>query len=578
MKSLYERLSGIILFKFFPVIFIFRKRRNLFMLLFCVVIIFSSCFLNFYQTNTKPSTDAQTLQKLKAENKYFIIHFKNATKGVDTLTISGDSVYGKIIELPTLHSGHLNPVAGSVKNKVNSDYKSSVLMEVHLYTDEQFTDHPDFAASISSFNRVDVYEINKKATSQNHLRSTIAVIGGAVVAGVVVAAIISESSAKKSEETNCNCPQVFLDNNGQYDFQSGLYSGAVYSSLERMDYLPLQNLPNDAQDISLKIANAKNEEQFINTIQLLQVKHPADVKILLDRHGKIYSYKTTNAPIIAATNGDNDIKALLKNTDELYYSFDNAQNENGFSSVELKFQKPQDAAVANLVIHARNSYWGGVMHKEMLHLFGDTYQSWRNKQENEQPAVLEKWQTDQGLPLMVYIKTKAGWKFADYYQLAGNTATRDLMMHIDLKDIEGDVLEVKLETAFQFWDLDFAGIDYSENNEVQTKIIEPVLAMKSDSTDEKDILLQSDKEYVHLVNDEFISVKYTVEQPSTDQHSSYFLVSGGYYHSLENITGKANINELIKFRQKGYFDKFSREKFKEVQDAVARIKQMEEGK
>ncbi len=566
MKSIHERLTGIAPLVFLPALIILRNRKNVYVLLTCTVITFSSCFLSFYQTNTKPSTDAATLQKLSSANKYFIIHFKDTIVGLDSISVKGDSVYGKLAEVQTRHSAYLNPVAGSSKNRVKSIYKKSVLMEVHLYTTAQYNDHPDFAANISSFNRMDVYELDKRATRSNRIIS-IAIIGGSVLIALIATFAIT-----------CNCPQVYLDNNGQYDFQSGLYSGAVYSSLERMDYLPLQNLPDDAQDISLKIANAKNEEQFINTVQLLQVKHPADVKILLDRHGKIYSYKTTNAPIIAATNGDNDIKALLKNTDELYYSFDNAQNENGFSSVELKFQKPQDAAVANLVIHARNSYWGGVMHKEMLHLFGDTYQSWRNKQENEQPAVLEKWQTDQGLPLMVYIKTKAGWKFADYYQLAGNTATRDLMMHIDLKDIEGDVLEIKLETAFQFWDLDFAGIDYSENNEVQTKIIEPVLAMKSDSTDEKDILLQSDKEYVHLVNDEFISVKYTVEQPSTDQHSSYFLVSGGYYHSLENITGKANINELIKFRQKGYFDKFSREKFKEVQDAVARIKQMEEGK
>ncbi len=51
--------------------------------------------------------------------------------------------------------------------------------------------------------------------------------------------------------------------------------------------------------------------------------------------------------------------------------------------------------------------------------------------------------------------------------------------------------------------------------------------------------------------------------------SSYFLASGGYYHNLEPITGKTNYMELLKFKKKGAFDKFSREKYKQVQDVSA---------
>ena len=118
----------------------------------------------------------------------------------------------------------------------------------------------------------------------------------------------------------------------------------------------------------------------------------------------------------------------MQQTDGQYYSFDNAANKDGFSDVVLTFDKPQTADKAKLVIHARNTYWGGLLHKDFINLFGDSFEQWRAKQEQVDPKELEKWQTDQALPLMVYVKTAGGWKFVDYFQLVGNTATRDMIM------------------------------------------------------------------------------------------------------------------------------------------------------
>jgi hypothetical protein len=239
--------------------------------------------------------------------------------------------------------------------------------------------------------------------------------------------------------------------------------------------------------------------------------------------------------------------------------------------VKLTFDKPADADHAKLIIHARNTYWGGLIHKEFINYFGDDFEKWRAKQEQADPKDLEKWQTDQALPLMVYVKTNDGWKFIDYYQLTGNMAGRDMIMHVDTKNISGNTIEIKLQTAYRFWDLDFAGMDYSDDQNVMTTIIEPAQVMKSDSTDAITGLKTGDKQYAHLQGDEFISFRYSIPQSTGSTEASYFLVSGGYYHNVEHITGKANYNELYKFRKEGYFDKFSREKYKEAQDAVAAL-------
>jgi hypothetical protein len=573
MKNLISKLGVIAPFIFFPLFMLLRKRKKTAYVLIAIsAFTLSSCYLNFYRTNTRSSIDASAATKLQSENKYFIIHFSNNTNGLEQVYIDGDSLHGKIVQLPEEHSGYLSPVVTNDKNRVKSIDKRNALMEVHLYTSLRLqTGGSVFSAALTSFNRADVYELNKSATTTNHILST---VGIAVTVFAIVGTIIAiaEINAAASAASSCNCPQVYVDNNGVYSFTSGLYSGAVYSSLERMDYLPLKSIPPGANSISFKISNAKNEEQFINKVELLQVNHSPETNVLADRHGNIFSYKNLQAPLSAVTDGRNDMKNVLLKTDEIYYSFDNSKNKDGFSDVTLSFYKPANTDNAKLRIHARNTYWAGLLHKEFVQLFGDGFEQWRQKQEKADPKELEKWQTDQALPLMVYIKKGDGWKFVDYFPMIGNTATRDMIMQVNVEDIPGDTIELKLETAYRFWDLDFAGIDYSADENLTTTVIEPVQVFKSDSTDQKEILHSNDKEYTHLTNEESVVFKYAAPASMENNVASYFLVSGGYYHNLEPVTGKTNYKQLYKFQHKGAFDKFSREKYKEVRDVAAIIK------
>ncbi len=561
MKSLHQKLSGIAPFILFPLLIVLRKRKKTaYLLVLLVLISLCSCYRNFYKTNTTPSIDAATMERLKSEDKYFIVHSLNSINGLEQVSINGDTLHGKLVALSAEHSRYLYP-SSPIRSRFKKVDKKNALVEVHLYTKEILKGDSMLTMSLSSINKADVYELNKSATNTNHILSTI----GFSVAGLYVVGLVAILIA-------CNCPQVYVDNNGQYDFKSGLYSGAVYSTLERMDYLPLTGIPADAKDISFKIANAKNEEQFINKVELLQVNHLPNVNVLADRHGNIFSYSTPLIPLSALSDGKNDIKNVLIKTDEVYYSFDNKQNEDGFSDLLLKFNKPQNTNKAKLIIHGRNTYWGGLLHKDFINLFGNNFEKWKDKQEKANPKKLEKWQTDQALPLMVYLKTPTGWKFIDYFPLIGNTATRDMIMEINTDAVLQDTIELKLETAYRFWDLDFAGIDYSANDDFKTTVLEPERAITSDSADQKNNLRSNDNQYTHLTGDQSIYFKYEIPPSSEKNVSSYFLASGGYYHNLEHITGKTNYRELYKFKKKGAFDRFSRQEYQQAQDVAEILK------
>ena len=138
MKSLHSTLSGIAPFIFFPLLLIYSKRKKTSYIGICLLLILlSSCYRNFYRTNTRPSIDQPSAAKLTNENKYFIIHFANSTKGLEGAYIHADTLSGILVNLPPEHSKYLYPQVSNPKNRVKSSDKTSALTEVHLYTNTQ---------------------------------------------------------------------------------------------------------------------------------------------------------------------------------------------------------------------------------------------------------------------------------------------------------------------------------------------------------------------------------------------------------------------------------------------------------
>ena len=541
-------------------------------ILIVFTLILSSCFQHYFRTGTKLSAEGAAILRLQNSNKYFILHCgDNKIYGFTNVLISPTEIEGKLVELPPEHSKYLTPFVG-MANRVKKSDKEAALLEVHLYTTFSPGDSIQLLLPLTSFKRVDVYSFDKKKTTGNHILSVVGIILGAPV---VIAAILSIGGHNSPPpppptSTGCNCPQVYVNHNGLYEFKSGVYSGAVYSALERTDYLALSGITPVDSMYQLRIANAPNEEQFINQVQLMKVEHPADLNVLTDRHGKILTYKKTISPASAKYDDVNDVTAQLKSTDQQYYSFESKANADGFSSVTMKFNKPSGAKKGKLLVHAGNSNWSGYVFKEFVSLFGENYEKWRLQQESAAPTTAQQWQVDQGLPMKVFIETENGWEYVDHFALTGNTASRDMIMEIDLSHVTKDKVNIRIESIFQFWNLDMAALDFSDNAAVTSVILNPAVVMKNNKEDNRSQLLQKDAVYTHLTNKDYISLEYNVT--TTSETSSFFLVSSGYYHTMPPTSGKTDQQALLQFKEKGAFDRFSRSKFEIAQETLVKTK------
>ena len=560
MKPIINRLSDIALFVFFPLLFLIRRKMTGKIIGFFITItILSGCFQHYFRTHTQTKVDEATIQQLMSINKYFVIHLKNRIAGLENITVSNDRLEANLAFLPPEHLKYLNPQTNKT-NRVKLKEKATTLMEVHLYTTMEIdAEKNHLSLPLSSFDRIDIYEFDKGSTTVNHILS---IVGVAVVATSVVGLIAFAIA--------CNCPQVCVNNNGNYEFVSGVYSGAVYSSLERTDYLPLFNLQATDNTFRIKIKNVNDEEQFINRMQLLQVNHPTDVNVLVDRHGNIFSYKLPQFPVKAIINKKTDITSQLSAVDDDQYLFDSEKDKQGFSSVLLTFTKPASAQKAKLIVHGGNSLWSGYLYHSFAQLFGTGYEKWRNEKDKSDPKEMEQWQMEQALPLMVYIERNGKWEFVDYFAHTGNTASRDMIMELDVSSIKSNTIKIKLETVYQFWNLNYTGIDFSENKKMNTVIIDPSKAVKKDDLNLVKSLNNLDQSYSTLTSNEELNLEYS-PVVSEEGIPSYFFVSTGYYHYVKKYEGTPQISTLVKFKNKGAFDEFSRKKFEEVQNSLVKV-------
>lgn len=180
-------------FKFPNSNFCTQSLLNYFILLL-LMISQSSCFKQFYQTNTAQKTDAPVLDRLQSEHKIFIVHTPAGVFGLRDVKVSNEALEGNKFFMDPKYDRYLNPL-GETANPMARRDKGMALNEVHLYTDSTFGGSDQVVLAISQIKRIDVYGMDKKATSGSTVISIVGItVGVAAIIGAGAAAANSMSS------------------------------------------------------------------------------------------------------------------------------------------------------------------------------------------------------------------------------------------------------------------------------------------------------------------------------------------------------------------------------------------------
>jgi len=514
-----------------------------------LMIMTSGCY--YFKVVRSAGQPTDVISSMQDEQKFTILHLGDKAWQLSDIIVSEVSFTGSITALV----GHdkyktVKPDASNRYLKSKSYNESYLLNEVHIFINE-FSESGKgrISVPVKAVEKIEIYDKDKGATAASWIFSSLGVAVGAIGVLAVIVAL-----------TKSSCPFVYAYDGNGFLFSGEIFSGATQPGLERDDYMLLPGVSSSGGSYSIRLTNEVHEIQSVNLASLLVVDHPADLSVLIDKNGKVQTFRKPSVPLSAKNSSGEDLLAIIGKKDSLNYS-GNVQGKDGMEEIVMKFLKPRNSDSGKLLIRAKNSFWLDVLFTKFHMLFGEKYNTFAARQESASAGKLNKFLLDQNIPLSAYIEKNGKWESAGYFNIAGPMAMRDDILPLNLEGINSDTVKIKLVTGFLFWEVDYAGMDFSKIQNVKVSELPVRIALDKDSVDVRNLLQIKDNNYMVLkeVGDEVMLDFDGPSQQNTGR--SIFLHTSGYYKILRDQTGPADKQALKTFRKPNRFPEFSKETY-----------------
>ncbi len=512
---------------------------------------FFSC-QNFYKATSpaykNEAEKAAKVDSLRLTSRYFILrngseafYMKNPVLSADQKTLQCT-----LDNLSPLNKLHLtNGRGGNMRYKKNDIADYSVLNEVHLYIP------PDnnavlgkYTLALDKVQKIEVIEKDQKRTTSSYVIGAIGItVGALTVATIIILA------------TKSSCPFVSAYTNNEFVLQGEIYGGAIYPQMARHDYIPLQMSPLADGTVQLKISNELKERQYTDMAELMVITHGINTKVFADETGKLYSISNPQPPVSAMLGNNKDVLSSISHAgdNEILYLDDSTQTD-ARNEVMMQFKKTAAVSKGKLVLSLKNSYWLDMLYGELAKGFGTYYTKYMEKQHSKPLSELLKWTKEQQMPLEVAVKTSTGWKIQTDITTIGPLANRTVIVPVNLPAGE-EITAIKLSAGFMFWEIDYAALDFSDDQSFTIQQVTPEKA-----TDElgQNVLPQLQKEdavYLEqpaIGNAATLVYKILPNQDNT-KTQSYILHAKGYYEHIRDFKNKPDVAFLKQFTKPNAF-------------------------
>ncbi len=376
--------------------------------------------------------------------------------------------------------------------------------------------------------------------------------GGALFVVLLVALLLKGAS----------CPFIYSDDGLASNFEGEIYSGATALPLERSDYLQLKAIKPVDNQYKIKLTNEVNEIQNTNLTELLVYDHSPGTAICVDKYGNAHTIEALSKPVYAYDNYGRSVINELSYLDSIRYISDVKSDLILNDTISLSFNKPSDVTSSKLIISGKNTMWLDYMFGRFADLFGKRYDKWKETRDKKSREELQQWTLDQGMPLTVYMETDSGWKFVDYFNIPGPMADKEDILQLDISDVSGDKINLKLVAGLLFWDIDFVGMDFTVDQSIKKTIAPVSTAIDENQKNVSALLLNDDDKYlIQPDGNNVTSITFNVPETIPDMDRSVILHSIGNYEILRVAKGKPDIVYLKSFLEPGAFIKFSKDHF-----------------
>jgi hypothetical protein len=301
-------------------------------------------------------------------------------------------------------------------------------------------------------------------------KSVLAVIG--VAAGVVLVAAVIAAATKES------CPFIYSWDGTRYVFEAEPYGGAVTQGLERDDYGVLPTLRSENGSYRLLVTNEVNETQMTNLFSLWTVDHAPGLRVVPDEWGGLHTLARPLPPSSVVDGAGQDLLPWLAADDRrIWEPLPLADSAGGLrDEVVLTFPRPAGATRAKLVSRTGTALWGSHMIRAMLELRGTAVDDWYAHLDSVPAAAdsVRTWAVREELyGLLLQVEEPDGWRVRGILPGSGPFLAAERVVPLDLSNVEGDSLRIRIRPPRGFWALNYFAIDYSADQPLAVDTLAP---------------------------------------------------------------------------------------------------------
>lgn len=394
--------------------------------------------------------------------------------------------------------------------------------------------------------------IRKTDAGMTAVLVVVVVAGGIALTYVLFHAIANGLENAFSGPEWESCPFVYSYNGEEYVLDAEPYGMAISEGLKRTDWVEMSNLRDVDGKYRVLLANELDETQYTDELKLLVVDHAAGVKIAPDIAGRMHIYARPFAPSKAVDQQGRDILPFVAANDQVFWL--SRLEEKSPEDVEMRdelvfeFPKPAGAKRAKLLANVWTTQWGSLSAGKFLGLYGSSLPERYADVDRFGPTHGQflRWMSSEELYTMkIWVETPSGWQARGMIYGGAPVITKDKAYVLDVGDLPGDVLRIKLRPPVNFWMVNSLAVDYGEDAAVQVSELAAERAIDPLGRDVRKDLAATDGSYETSPNrGDRTELVFAAPPMKEGLERTVFVKASGYYRIHIEAKGEPQ-TELI---------------------------------
>jgi hypothetical protein len=421
------------------------------------------------------------------------------------------------------------------------------------YTCYEYISVPNSEVELVSVERVSA------AKKVSALKTTALVIGVGLAA-VLTAGLIALATKE-------SCPFIYSFDGGKYIFDAEPYGGAICERLKRTEWCGLENIREIKGQYKILVTNEVNETQYTDELKLVVVDHPKDRAVVPDRLGQFHSISQPIVPSKANDSRGQDLLPFVSKNDRIFWQTrieekSPDRKKDLRDELTFEFPKPEGVKKAKLIVNACNTLWGSQSLKRYLELYGNKVNEWYDELKKNGPAFYRMVKThtrEELYSLQIRVETEKGWISKGLIIGGGPFVSEDKIYLLDISDVSGEVLKIKLTPPAAFWMINYLAVDYSEDIPVLVREVEALKALDDRGRDVKETLTKEDNNYL-IMPDTGNSAELIFPCPPRQEGLARTVVlkASGYYDIHLEAKGEPRMDVIERFvAEPGYIVEYA---------------------